>query len=439
MDSAHHRLNESEPVPAIGVLSQRTWAVATSWSLWLRRFRSSSEPVLATQAGVQQLVDQAVRQLFEGLFREASEKQRQRAALGIQATGAKANREALYLDREHRDRWEKLARSFLERALERMQASEAADVSQLRRHAALQHFLEVDVADLYLPPHKRCSEDTYMDEPLQDVCVQFLMDVTRGVYVVQGVRYDFEAELVKSGLDVEHQSLEVESLKETFAFNVAVDVRRQLAESDAGHMGQRCSNQLVQAATALLTQSGLANIERACGDHIIVSGGDQELFFELKQGPPRCWDLVLSCKKSNFTSFMLGSRSDEAEVLICAPSSHITRFALIRLAASDNDHLQPISVEVLDFRSEVELQDQLGRPISLFPDLQGGQGRAELLVALAMRPLHLLRRLPMRCAMRCVSSARWARASARSSWAGLTQNERGCNDSGAVQLRMMQP
>ena len=147
----------------------------------------------------------------------------------------------------------------------------------------------------------------------------------RGVYVVQGVRYDFEAELVKSGLDVEHQSLEVESLKETFAFNVAVDVRRQLAESDAGHMGQRCSNQLVQAATALLTQSGLANIERACGDHIIVSGGDQELFFELKQGPPRCWDLVLSCKKSNFTSFMLGSRSDEAEVLICAPSSHITR------------------------------------------------------------------------------------------------------------------
>ena len=39
-----------------------------------------------------------------------------------QATGAKANREALYLDPTHRDRWEKLSRSFLERALERMQA-----------------------------------------------------------------------------------------------------------------------------------------------------------------------------------------------------------------------------------------------------------------------------------------------------------------------------
>ena len=143
--------------------------------------------------------------------------------------------------------------------------------------------------------------------------------------MVQGTRYDFEVALAESGLDVEKQSLEVENLKEVFSSKVAADVRRHLTESDAGHMARRGANQLVQAVTALLTQSGLANIERACGEQVIVSGGDQELYFELKQGPPRCWDLVLSCKKTNFTSFMLNSRSDAMEVLACSPSSRIER------------------------------------------------------------------------------------------------------------------
>ncbi|CAE7644990.1 nipblb [Symbiodinium pilosum] len=208
--------------------------------------------------------------------------------------------------------------------------------------------LRVDIADLYLPPHKRCSEDSYLQDPLKDVCMQFMMDVTRGIYVVKGVRYDFEETLARSGLDVETQSLEVESLKEVFASNVAADVQRQLVESDAGQMAQQGANQLVQAVTALMSQSGLANIERACGEHVIVSGGDQELTFELKPGPPRCWDLILSCKKFNFASFMLSSRSsrsDEAEVLACSRSSQILRFALVRFAATN--HLQPLSVEVL--------------------------------------------------------------------------------------------
>ncbi|CAE7449621.1 nipblb [Symbiodinium microadriaticum] len=364
MDAAHHRLNESEAGPAtdpnaqaVDALGHRTQVVAGFWRLCLRRLRPS-EPVPGQGS---KLLDRAVQQLFQGLVREASEKQRQRAALGIQATGAKANREALYLDPTHRDRWEKLSRSFLERALERMQADEAPDVCELRRLAALQHFLEVDIADLYLPAHQRCSEDSYLPEPLCDVCVQLLMDVTRGVYVVQGTRYDFEVALAESGLDVEKQSLEVETLKEVFSSKVAADVRRHLTESDAGHMARRGANQLVQAVTALLTQSGLANIERACGEQVIVSGGDQELYFELKQGPPRCWDLVLSCKKTNFTSFMLNSRSDAMEVLACSPSSRIERFAVIRLMAQ----LQSLSVEVLEFRSEVELQNELGLPISL--------------------------------------------------------------------------
>ena len=167
----------------------------------------------------------------------------------------------------------------------------------------------------------------YISSPHPHCGLFFTERWRRGVYVVQGTRYDFEVTLAESGLDIEKQSLEVENLKEVFSSSVAADVRRHLIESDAGHMARRGENQLVQAVTALLTQSGLANIERACGDHVIVSGGDQELYFELKQGPPRCWDLVLSCKKTNFSSFMLNSRSDAMEVLACSPSSRIQRQA----------------------------------------------------------------------------------------------------------------
>ena len=195
--------------------------------------------------------------------------------------------------------------------------------------------------------------------------------------MVQGTRHNFEETLAKSGLDVEKQSLEVESLKEAFATSLAADIRRQLTESDAGFMSQKGANQLVQAVTALLTQSGLANIERACNDHIMVSGGEQELQFELRQGPPRCWDLVMSCKKFNFTSFVHSSQSDEAEVLTCAAGSQISRpaqtsserqshcaklsrrFALVRLAAVN--HLDPLSVEAMNLVSRASVRSEQRR------------------------------------------------------------------------------
>ncbi|CAE7645005.1 unnamed protein product [Symbiodinium pilosum] len=133
MDAAHHRLSASEPSAASDAAveassaDQRTQNVSTDWRLWLTRFGSLA-PVLLTQPGskTSQILDRVAQQLFEGLACEALEKRRQRTALGIQVTQARANREALYLNPGSRERFEEMARSFLERALERMEAENSA-------------------------------------------------------------------------------------------------------------------------------------------------------------------------------------------------------------------------------------------------------------------------------------------------------------------------
>jgi len=256
-----------------------------------------------------------------------------------------------------------------------------------------------------------------MHDSLKDVCVQFLMDVTRGVYIIQGVRHDFEQVLATSGLDLETQSLEVENLKERFASNVAASVRQHLIESEAGQMFQKQSdNCLVRAVTTLLTQSGLANVERSCDNHLIANGGQQSLLFELKEGPWRCWDLTLSCVKSGFESFILTSQDAEAEILPCSAASRVTRRAHVRLMT--NEQFPQLSVEVLDLQSDVDLQDELGRPVPL-PTADGkAYGRIELMATIS-RASSLIRSVPMRCAMRC--AARRARAAASfTTWAALS-------------------
>ncbi|CAJ1415540.1 unnamed protein product [Effrenium voratum] len=296
--------------------------------------------------------DDAVRQLFEGLAQEAEEKRQQRLLLGLKATGARGNREALYLSPERREPLERSLRSFL--------AEVEGDAQHLQRLAALQHFLEVDIADLHLPPERRCSEDEFLEEPgMRDVCGQFLMDVTRGVYLLDGRRFDFQETLAKSGLDLEQQSLEVERLKETFATEVASLLRRHLAESGPGRLAERRAgcNVLVRGASSLLTQSGLAHLERACGS-VVVSGGDQELLFELRPADAG-FDLCVASEKSGFGSFVLNS-----SVRRCSEASKVSRSAVIRLTVRDAS--PPLSAEVLELRSEVELLDeQTERPMAL--------------------------------------------------------------------------
>jgi len=347
----------------------------------------------------------AIRYVFTGLAREAVERRQQRMAMGIQVDrGPRANREALYLAPQ-RGSWEQSIRSFLEHSP--AVVSEGCDQEQLRRLVALQHFLEVDMADLHLPPEQRCSEDQYFERaPLEDVCMQFLMDVTRGVYIVEGSRYDFEDVLAKSGLKIEEESLLVEQLKEDFSYKVAGDVRRRLCDSDAGQLAESQAgyNVLVRGATSLLSQSGLANLERACESHLVVSGGEQELIFELKRGPGEspCWDVILSCEKLNFTSFM-STEGAETRFFQCSSSSRIWRSAVIRLTVEEK--YPPLSIEVLELRCEMDIVDDFYHPIAWQPveDRRVIQVLRELMSS--MDVFRTLAALPVRFLKRC-----WAKA-----------------------------
>ncbi|CAL1126085.1 unnamed protein product [Cladocopium goreaui] len=341
--------------------------------------------------------EEAIRQVFQGLAREAVERRQQRLSMGIQVSGPRANREALYLAPQ-RVSWEQSIRSFLDRST----AYEGCDREQLQRLVALQHFLEVDVADLHLPAEQRCSEDQYFERaPLEDVCMQFLMDVTRGVYILEGSRYEFEEVLAKSGLNIEEESLLVEQLKEDFSHKVAADLRRRLVESSAGKLAENQAgyNVLVRGATSLLSQSGLANVERACDAQLVVSGGDQELIFELKRAEDEAesWDFILTCEKTNFNGFM-STEGGETRFFHCSSNSRIFRSAVVRMTVEEK--YPPLSIEVLELRSETELLDEMDQPISwhrvedrrLVTVVKEILGSMDVVRTLASLPVRLLQR-----------------------------------------------
>eukprot|EP00913_Durusdinium_trenchii_P035639 g33351.t1 len=252
--------------------------------------------------------------------------------MGIQVRGPRANREALYFAPQ-RASWEQSIRSFLERS----PAAEGCDLVQLERLAALQHFLEVDIADLHLPPEQRCSED----EPLG----------------LEGRAVFFQGG---------------KELKENFSQKVAAEIRQRLRQSPAGKTAESEAgyNVLVRGATSLLSQSGLANLERACDARVVVGGGDQELIFELKPCENEAaWDFLLCCEKMNFENFMVAGPDGSNQFFQCGTGSRIFRSTQIRLTVEPK--YPPVSIEVLELRSEMDLLDELYQPIAWEPVQDG--------------------------------------------------------------------
>ncbi|CAK9082851.1 Hypothetical protein (Fragment) [Durusdinium trenchii] len=365
---------------------------AQFWWRWRRWLDALASPLSLPGHPPEGPAEEAVRRVFQGLAQEAVEKREQRRAMGIQVRGPRANREALYFAPQ-RASWEQSIRSFLERS----PAAEGCDLVQLERLAALQHFLEVDIADLHLPPEQRCSEDEYLEAaPLQDVCSQFLMDVTRGVYIIEGQRFDFEEVLEQSGLRIEDEPLRVEELKENFSQKVAAEIRQRLRQSPAGKTAESEAgyNVLVRGATSLLSQSGLANLERACDARVVVGGGDQELIFELKPCENEAaWDFLLCCEKMNFENFMVAGPDGSNQFFQCGTGSRIFRSTQIRLTVEPK--YPPVSIEVLELRSEMDLLDELYQPIAWEPvqdrRLAFRVSSINLVRALAALPFRLLR------------------------------------------------
>jgi len=181
-------------------------------------------------------------------------------------------------------------------------------------------------------------------------------------------------------LTLEDDSLEVERLKQDFSTRLVTAVRRCLADSSLGGEPHQL---LLQAVSTAMSQSGLANVERACETpQVVVGGGEQTIRYELKSIGSEAWELTLSVHKHGFEQCIVYSSPPDATSerfpdplpLTCGPSSSILKACTMHLSVSagsaENGESAAgqcnIVADVIDLRKEFRLVDNAGRPLPGF-------------------------------------------------------------------------
>lgn len=309
-----------------------------------------------------------VRELYTELASKSKRQRVQRQRLGFNAGCAKWNREELYLDPELRGAAEASSHGYLRRHSALLVGAGRLEEKNLKGRLALQHFLDIDLEDVLRPPPARRNEDEFVDDPgpMHDVCCQMLLDATRGVYVVDGETFDFVADLEASGLILEESPCEVEQLKEACAARLVEAVRRCLHEGMPGEALPAPA--LLRTVTVALSQSGLANVERAAasrgGPQVVVGGAEQDVRFALRRLGEVAWNVTLEVTKANFSACVVlfsdedgDSHEAESAMLACGEGSYMRRAATLLFEVADENI---VLAEVTDFCSELVLLDQRG-------------------------------------------------------------------------------
>mmetsp|Transcript_103026 Transcript_103026/g.322375 ORF Transcript_103026/g.322375 Transcript_103026/m.322375 type:complete len:389 (+) Transcript_103026:139-1305(+) len=271
-----------------------------------------------------------VRAVFGSLAAEAEAELQRVSKLPPQAlasdTVAKQNRREAYLNPQRRRHWESRARLFLER---RPDVVRALSTEALYSALMMQHLLELDAADPDLPAAERCSEDAFED----GINSQFLLDATRGRFVVEGEVFHFaEAEADES--------------EEALLERTVGAVRQVVLQ----HGGSR----LLEWVTTAMSQSGIAAVERAGLCRAAVSGGCAQVDYRLDEDPERKDGLLvrLQTRRQGFREYLLdapGASEEDAAPLSCASSSSLQKTATVSYGPGGE-------VDVLDFREDVHIR-----------------------------------------------------------------------------------
>lgn len=337
-------------------------------------------------------------------LRSAKERERLNASSsrGAGQGSSKWNRQELYLDGGRRERAAMASRRHLASHLGWLQGLLRLGREDLRSIVGMQHFLQVDIEDLSLPEGERRSEDTFAGT-CGHISEQMLLDAPRSTFAVDGEEFDFSREQVRTGASMQRSAQEVLRLQRAFTERLADTVRSCLGGSPPPL--------LLRAVTTAMSQSGLANVERACETpHVAVCGGEQLVKYDLRatggsgRGP---WDLRLAVNKAGFEQCIVcsppTSPGEQPEMdptpRTCGPASSIAKSCTVRFRVSDAGVVEG---DVLELRSEINVVDERGRPL---PGLwRGGRasrrcGGLRTLATLALRVLGA-------CGVGCVSMAR---------------------------------
>jgi len=242
---------------------------------------------------------------------------------------------------------------------------------------AMQHLLDLDVANLHLPDSERHSEDRYVD----GVSEQFLLDAPRSRYTVGGEVLHFPEA---------HAAGETQ---QAFASRLTNAVRR---EAPAG---------MVSVVTTAMSQSGLAALERASMCNAAVSGGVQSVEYTLKADPsdPRGALVTLQVHKRGFREHELAQCDEPMSSDAC---SSLHKSATVSFNAAGD-------IDVLSFVEKVDIRLD-GSPLpaefvfSEIPCCRRGGARSQTIWQMACACADVC----LRCLRRCHYTCRDARAPA---------------------------
>lgn len=309
-----------------------------------RRAPAAAEDIGEAQSwphapSAKQLVDA----LFDKLTIVAEKEQQRWRRLQFHESTARQQRRQVYLDPRRCRVWRSRSRAFLAR---RSDISAALSTRTLYSVMVMQHLMELDAESLRMPAELRLSEDTYTD----GVSDQFLLDAPRCRYTVDGELFHLAA------------STSGNAGRDAFAVRLTKAIRRLVPETH-----------LLTLVTTLMSQSGLAALERSSFCGAAVSGGRQEVDFELQRDHARPDRLVVTLRvgRRGFCEYI--PAGDDAEPALCdASSSSMRRSAILELVPAGAPGEGPVA-DVVSFLEENHIR--------------GSDGLLVSAVALGMAPL----------------------------------------------------
>jgi hypothetical protein len=278
----------------------------------------------------------------------------------------KWNQQEVYLDYEQFFKAQVASRRHLERHRDWLSGPKCYGDVALHDLVAVQHYIDLDFEDLTLPPEKRRNQDAFFGAD-GNICEQMLLDVPRCAMKVDGNSFSFSD---SSGQD-SPGGPEVDQAERMTS-------RKAYTESVVEAMMQCLRRHgeppalLVRAVTSVMSQSGLASMERAChSSQVVVSGGTHIVEYELGARQGKAWDVTLSVRKTGFDKCIVwsewpgedpdrdGNAQDAPLVVQGSPTSFVSKLCGIRVFMSSCG--SRVEADVFKIRKEMSLADDFGQ------------------------------------------------------------------------------
>lgn len=260
-------------------------------------------------------VDELIKAVFDH-FTNLAALEEQNACARQSDTIVKQNRRNTYLDIKKRRLWEAQSQKFLKR---RADVAKALSVNALYSVVAMQHLLALDAKDICVGVEQRCFDDRCT----KGVNDQFLLDASRGRYCVDGSVFHYAES---------HE----EETEEAFVQRL-VDAVRTLVPPE-----------LLTSVTSVMSQSGLAALERAGLCSVAVSGGKQDVDYMLAPNSDGLEGVIvkLQVSRKGFKAYMRDEDSEEPSS--CDSTSSIRKAATLTFGVDG-------VVDVVDLVEEIKV------------------------------------------------------------------------------------